>query len=67
VKKQPNRWLVFFSLAVQIGLLMYLSVQAGNYFDTRYTTSKPWFTLGFCVFALLVVLRLIQQQTQKLS
>jgi len=67
VKKQPNRWLVFFSLAIQIGLLMYLAVQTGNHFDLRYSTSKPWFTLGFCVLALIIILRLIQQQTKKIS
>jgi uncharacterized membrane protein len=66
MKKQPNSWLVFFSLAIQIGLTMFLAVKAGEYLDTKYTTSKPWFTLGLCLFALLAVLRLIVHQTKNL-
>ncbi|MDG1053157.1 MAG: AtpZ/AtpI family protein [Flavobacteriaceae bacterium] len=66
MKKRPNSWLVFFSLAVQIGLTMFLAVKAGNYFDTKYSTSKPFFTLGMCLFALLAVIRLIVHQTKKL-
>jgi uncharacterized membrane protein len=67
VKKQPNAWLVFFSLAIQIGLTMFLAVKAGDYLDTKYVTSKPWFTLGLCLFSLIAVLRLIVHQTKKLK
>ena len=45
---------------------MFFAAKAGNYLDTKYTTSKPWFTLGLCVFGLLAVLRLIIHQTKKL-
>jgi len=65
VKKRPNTWLVFFSLAIQIGLTMFLAVKAGDYFDTKFATSKPWFTLALCLFALIAVLRLIVHQTKK--
>jgi len=67
VKKRPNAWLVFFSLAIQIGLTMFLAVKVGDYLDTKYVTSKPWFTLGLCLFALIAVLRLIVHQTKKLK
>jgi F0F1-type ATP synthase assembly protein I len=66
VKKRPNAWLAFFSLAIQIGLMMFLAVKAGEYLDTKYATSKPLFTLGLCLFALIAVIRLIVHQTKKL-
>ena len=67
MKKQPNVWLVFFSLAIQIGLTMLLAVKVGDYLDTKYATSKPWYTLGLCLFALIAVLCLIVNQTKKLK
>ena len=66
VKKQPRAWLVFFSLGIQIGVLMYAAVKLGSHLDQKTQTDKPWWTLGLCVFALLSILKLIFNQTRKL-
>jgi hypothetical protein len=52
MKKRPNAWLVFSSLAIQIGVLMYAAVALGQYLDQKNATAKPWWTLGCCVFGL---------------
>jgi len=66
MKKRPSAWLVFSSLAIQIGVLMYAAVALGQYLDQKNATVKPWWTLGCCVFALLIIIRRIIQQTKKL-
>ena len=40
MKKQPNRWLVFSSLAFQIGIIMYASIQLGNFLDEKFSTTS---------------------------
>ncbi|MDB2702390.1 AtpZ/AtpI family protein [Flavobacteriaceae bacterium] len=66
MKKRPNAWLVFSSLAIQIGVLMYAAVALGQYLDQKNATAKPWWTLGCCVFGLVIIIRRIIQQTKKL-
>jgi len=66
MKKRPSAWLVFSSLAIQIGVLMYAAVALGQYLDQKNAREKPWWTLGCCVFALLIIIRRIIQQTKKL-
>ena len=66
VKKRPNAWLIFSSLAIQIGVLMYAAVFLGQYFDQKSANTKPWHTLLFCVIGLGIVIHRIIQQTKKL-
>lgn len=63
VKKQPNRWLVFSSLAFQIGIIMYASIQLGNFLDQKFSTTS--FALISSVFGLVMVLWLIYRQSKR--
>lgn len=65
MKKQPNRWLVFSALAVQMGVLFYGAAQLGNYLDTYFQTDNTA-SLLTSLGALLVSLLLIVQQTKNL-
>ena len=66
MKKQPNRWLTFSSLAFQIGAIMYGAVSLGQYLDTFYVNQKSLFTLALTVFGLVVIIYLIIKQTKHL-
>lgn len=66
VKKRPNNWLIFSSLAIQIGILMYVAVVLGQYFDQKSANTKPWYTLLSCVIGVGIVIQRIIQQTKKL-
>ena len=65
VKKQPNRWLVFSSLAMQMGVLFYGAVHFGAYLDHRFESDQIA-TLGCSILALIVSIYLIHQQSHKL-
>ena len=65
VKKQPNRWLLFSSLAIQMGVLFYGAVRLGTHLDQRFESDRMA-TLACCVLALIASLFLIHQQSQKL-
>lgn len=45
---------------------MFLAVKAGAFLDRQFTFEKPWGTLCSSILALLIILRLIVQQTRKL-
>ena len=66
MKKQPNRWLIFSSLAFQIGAIMYGAVWIGQYLDTFYENQKSLFTLLLTVFGLVAIIYLIIKQTKHL-
>ncbi|MGB1971397.1 MAG: AtpZ/AtpI family protein [Flavobacteriaceae bacterium] len=66
MRRRPNSWLLFFSLAFQIGAVMYAAVQFGQYLDLKTKTTKPWWTLGLCVFGLVAIIKLIYNQTKSL-
>ena len=63
VKKQPNRWLVFSSLAFQIGIIMYASIQLGKFLDEKFSTTS--FALISSVLGLVMVLWLIYRQSKR--
>jgi hypothetical protein len=66
VKKQPNRWLTFSSLAFQIGAIMYGAIRLGKYLDTFYGNQQSLFTLALSVFGLVAIIYLIVKQTKHL-
>ena len=64
MRRQPNRWLIFSSLAIQMGVLFYGAVQLGVYLDTRYQ-SQNYATLACCILALVISLYFIHKKSQK--
>ena len=65
MKKQPNKWLIFSSLAFQIAIIMYGAIQFGTYLDRTYTLPNKLATLLLSGFGLLTILWLIYRQSKK--
>ncbi|MFQ3340407.1 MAG: hypothetical protein ACI9TK_000058 [Flavobacteriaceae bacterium] len=65
MKKQPNRWFTFSSLAFQIGGIMYGTIRLGQYFDNYYGHKGNLFSLALSVFGLVAVIWLIVKQTKR--
>ena len=47
MRKQPNKWLFFSALAFQIGVLMYLMLELGNWIEAKISSENKFPTL-FC-------------------
>jgi len=67
VKKQPKSWLIFSGLAVEIGVIMYVFLQAGFYLDSITFWGLDIYTLLFSVIAIIVIIWLIIFQTKDLK
>lgn len=65
MKKQPNRWLIFSSLAFQMGILFFGAVQLGTYLDQN-SPDKKYFTMASCALALVACLILINKLSKRL-
>lgn len=65
MKKQPNKWLIFSSLAFQIAIIMYGAIQLGTYLDRTHTLPNKLATLLLSGFGLLTILWLIYRQSKK--
>jgi len=66
MKKQPNKWLIFSSLAFQMAIIMYVMVRLGYYLDSQSNPEKSLFTLLTSGGGLLAILWLIYKQSKKL-
>ncbi|MDG1763252.1 MAG: hypothetical protein P8H38_08430 [Flavobacteriaceae bacterium] len=64
MKKQPNKWLIFSSLAFQIAIIMFAAVKLGAYLDTKYNLSNKFASLLLSGFGLVTILWLIYQQSK---
>jgi len=64
MKKQPNKWLVFSSLAFQIAIIMFGAVKVGAYLDTVFSTSNKLATLLLSSLGLVSILWLIYRQSK---
>jgi uncharacterized membrane protein YfcA len=64
-QKQPNKFLRFTSLGLQIGITIWLGNELGNWVDRRYGTEyfEPIITL----FSIFISLYLVISQVIKLS
>tara|TARA_B100000586_G_scaffold56029_1_gene38189 strand:- start:218 stop:421 length:204 start_codon:yes stop_codon:yes gene_type:complete len=67
VKKQPKSWLIFSGLAVEIGVIMYVFLQAGFYLDSITFWGLDIYTLLFSIIAIIVIIWLIIFQTKDLK
>ena len=66
MKKQPDRWLTFSSLAFQIGAVMYGAIWLGQYLDSFFGNQQSLFTLVLTVFGVGAIIYLIIKQTKHL-
>lgn len=51
-QNQPNPFLKYSTMAVQMAAIIGLSVYAGSKLDAKYATKKPWFTMGLSLFGI---------------
>lgn len=52
-KKQPNKWLVFLNIPIQMGVIIFAGVFAGSNLDTYFAT-KHLFTIVLSLAALFL-------------
>tara|TARA_B100001094_G_C17592088_1_gene512464 strand:- start:317 stop:544 length:228 start_codon:yes stop_codon:yes gene_type:complete len=64
-KKQPNKWLIFSSLAFQIAFTMFVAIKLGNYLDTKYNLSNKYSSLLLSGFGVLTIIWLVYKQSKK--
>ncbi len=64
MKKLPNRWLVFSGLVFQIGVVMFLMVELGNWIETKISSENKLPTLFSSLFGLFIVVYLIKKQSK---
>lgn len=57
--KQPNPFLKYSNLAVQMGVIIGLGAWGGKKLDAYYATSKPYYTIGLSLFAIITALYLV--------
>lgn len=65
MKKQPNKWLFFSSLAFQIAVIMYFAIMLGRYMDQRFNLQDQSASLLFAVCGLSAVIWLVYRQSKK--
>jgi hypothetical protein len=65
MKKQPKSWLVFSSLAFQIGIVMYLMVSLGEWVREKWEIISNWPTLVASFTGLVVVVYMINKQGKR--
>jgi ABC-type arginine/histidine transport system permease subunit len=66
MKKQPNRWLIFSSLALQIAAVMYVSIRLGQFLDQKnQAEGSSLFVLLFSAMGLLTILWMIYRQSKR--
>jgi len=64
-QKQPNKFVRFTSIGLQIGITIWLGNELGNWLDNRY--SKEYFEPIITLFAIFISLYLVISQVIKLS
>jgi len=67
LKKQPNRWLIFSSLAIQIAVVVYTAVKGGQWLDVYFNTQSNFWALMLSAFGIVVILVLVQNQSKNLN
>ncbi|MBR98666.1 MAG: hypothetical protein CMC57_01685 [Flavobacteriaceae bacterium] len=64
MKRQPNKWLIFSSLFIQIAIVMYLMVSLGFWIESKIYTDKKIPTFICSVIGVISVIFMIKKQTK---
>ena len=65
MKKKPNKWLIFSSLAIQIAIVMYAMIQLGTFLDQKANPNENHFTLLTSVCGVITIVWLIYNQSKR--
>ena len=66
MRKQPNKWLFFSALAFQIGVLMYLMLELGNWIEVKISSENKFQTLFCSLAGLMILVYMIKKQSKNL-
>ncbi|MBC90987.1 MAG: hypothetical protein CMC67_02425 [Flavobacteriaceae bacterium] len=66
MRKQPNKWLFFSALAFQIGVLMYLMLELGNWIEAKISSENKFPTLFCSLAGLIILVYMIKKQSKNL-
>jgi len=54
-------------IAIEMGVIIYLSVKGGNWLDTHYATEKRYFTVIATLFGVAISIWVVLQQLKRLN
>ena len=66
-KKPPNKFLIFTSIGLEMGITIYLSIKLGKWLDLKYPKDFKLYTMIGTIFGIAISLYLINKKLQKLN
>ena len=67
MKTQPNRWLIFSGLFIQIALIMYVLTNVGKRAELYFGNQDNHITLALSIIGIILIIFLIINQTKNLK
>lgn len=64
---QPNSWLFFTGLGLQIGVIVYVMAYLGGKLDAKYNMSKPYFSFALVIIGLIAAIYSAVKQLNKIN
>ena len=65
--KQPNKFLVFSTIGLEMGLTIYLSIKLGKWLDIKFSGDFKTYTLICTVLGFIVSMYLLIKKLNKLN
>ena len=65
--KQPNKFLIFTSIGLEMGITIYLSIRLGKWLDGKYSDDFKTYTLICTVLGFIISMYLLIKKLNKLN
>jgi len=62
-----KRWAILSGIGIQMGVIIYLFVKAGNWLDFNYNSEGKMYTILFTLLGVAISLFLVLKQTNRLN
>lgn len=62
-----KRWAILSGIGIQMGVIIYLFVKAGNWLDTNYSSTGKKYTILLTLLGVGISLYLVLKQTNRLN
>lgn len=66
-EKQPNKFLLFTSVGIEMGLTIYLSIKLGKWLDLKYSSDFKTYTLICTILGFIISMYLLIKKLNKLN